>query len=208
MRRERPADEDALRDVVRRAASDGLVVRPVGSGHSFSPLCVTDGVQVDLSAMNQLLSLDPATGVARVQAGMTLRDLSIALHARGRALENLGDIDQQTVAGALATATHGTGAAFGNLSTTDGRWPPGHRGRSVLDLTDPSEPDLLLAARVSLGSLGVLSEVSLETVPHSGCTSARSHVCWRDVLAGSRRAGLRARPRRHLRRPVLAGGRW
>jgi L-gulonolactone oxidase len=111
-----PADEAGVVDAVRRAAADGLVVRPCGTGHSFTPLCVTDGVQLDLRGLSRLVDLD-ADGVARVQAGMTLHDLSLALHAHGRALENLGDIDKQTVSGALATATHGTGAAFGNLST-------------------------------------------------------------------------------------------
>ena len=111
----RPATEDELAEGVRAAASDGLVVRPVGSGHSFTPLCVTDGVQVDLSRLDRLLDVDDA-GVATAQAGITLHALSAALHQRGRALENLGDVDTQTLAGALATGTHGTGGAFGNLS--------------------------------------------------------------------------------------------
>ena len=160
----RPATEDELAEGVRAAASDGLVVRPIGSGHSFTPLCVTDGVQVDLSRLDRLLDVDDA-GVATAQAGITLHALSEALHQHGRALENLGDVDTQTLAGALATGTHGTGAAFGNLSaqmvggrlvTADG---------TVVDLADESVFDLLLAARVSLGALGVLSEVRVQTVP-------------------------------------------
>jgi FAD-linked oxidoreductase len=162
-RRERPADEAQLVDAVRRAAADGLTVRPVGSGHSFGALCVTDDVQIDLSLLDRVLDVDPACGVARVQAGITLHALSLALHAGGRALANLGDIDRQSLAGALATATHGTGERFPNLSaqmvggrlvTADG---------SVVDVG--SDPELLRAARVSLGALGVLSEVQLETVP-------------------------------------------
>ena len=80
-------------------------------------------------------------GVARVQAGMTLHDLSLALHAHGRALENLGDIDKQTVAGALATATHGTGAKYRNLSSAlvDGRLVTADG--TVHRLADPSLPD-------------------------------------------------------------------
>src|SRR4051795_5311023 len=104
-RRERPSDEAEVADVVRRAAADGLTVRAVGSGHSFGPLCVTDGVHVDVSRLDRVLDVDDE-GVARVQAGITLHGLSRALHTRGRALENLGDIDRQTLAGALATATH------------------------------------------------------------------------------------------------------
>jgi FAD-linked oxidoreductase len=160
----RPGSVDELVDAVRRAASDGLVVRPVGSGHSFSPLCVTDDVQVDVSRLDELLGVDPATGIARVQAGITLRRLSAELHLRGRALANLGDVDTQTVAGALATGTHGTGAAFPNLSAAvvGGRLVAADGAVHHLDGADG---DLLLAARVSLGALGVLSELHLQTVP-------------------------------------------
>jgi FAD-linked oxidoreductase len=159
----RPATEDELADGVRAAASDGLVVRPVGSGHSVTPLCVTDGVQVDVARLDRLLDVDEA-GVATAQAGITLHALSAALHQRGRALENLGDVDTQTLAGALATGTHGTGEAFGNLSArmVGGRLVTA--AGTVLDV-EAQDADLLRAARVSLGALGVLSEVRLQTVP-------------------------------------------
>jgi FAD-linked oxidoreductase len=178
---ESPGDEAGVVDAVRRAAADGLVVRPLGTGHSFTPLCVTDGVQLDLRALNQLVGVD-ADGVARVQAGMTLHDLSLALHARGRALENLGDIDKQTVSGALATATHGTGVGFGNLSTQllGGRLVTADG--SVLDVGDDAE--LLAAARVSLGALGVLTELSLRTVPAFRLHKVESVRRLPDVLAG------------------------
>ena len=160
----RPSSEHELADGVRRAADEGLVVRPVGSGHSFTPLCVTDGVQVDLGGLDGVLDVDPGTGVARVPAGITLHRLSAELHRHGRALQNLGDVDTQTLAGALATGTHGTGAAFANLSAgmVGGRLV--RADGTVVDLS--AEPDdVLLAARVSLGALGVLSEVHLQTVP-------------------------------------------
>ena len=113
---------------------------------------------------------------------MTLHDLSLALHARGRALENLGDIDKQTVSGALATATHGTGAAFGNLSTqmVGGRLVTADG--SVLDVGGDAE--LLAAARVSLGALGVLTEVSLRTVPSFRLHKVESVRRLPDVLPG------------------------
>ena len=134
------------------------------------------------------------TGVARVQAGITLHDLSLALHQRGRALQNLGDIDRQTLAGALSTATHGTGESFGNLSTqmVGGRLVTADG--TVRELADPATrtPDLLRAARVSLGALGVLSEVSLQTVP-----AFRLHKRRAAAAAGrrARRAGRAGRRR-------------
>ena len=193
VRQERPADEAALVEVVQRAAADGLVLRPVGSSHSFGGLCVTDGVQVDLSRLDRVLGLDPATGVARVQAGITLHDLSLALHARGRALQNLGDIDRQTLAGALSTATHGTGGAFGNLSSqmVGGRLVTAVG--AVRELADPDDPagsddpdrfDLLRAARVSLGALGVLSEVWVQTVPAFRLRKREQPRRLADVLTG------------------------
>lgn len=160
----RPSSEQQLADGVRRAAAEGRVIRPIGSGHSFTPLCVTDGVHVDLAAMGRVLRVDLRTGVARVQAGITLHRLSAELHRHGRALENLGDVDTQTLAGALATGTHGTGAGFANLSA---RMVGGRlvlADGSVVDL-EPGPDDVLRAARVSLGALGVLSEVHLQTVP-------------------------------------------
>jgi L-gulono-1,4-lactone dehydrogenase len=161
----RPAGEDELAAGVVRAAADGLVVRPIGTGHSFTALCVTDDCQVDLTAMDRVLAVDEQTGVARVQAGITLHRLSAELHARGRALENMGDVDVQTVTGALSTGTHGTGAAFGNLSSrmVGGRLVTA--AGDVVDLATDADGDLLRAARVSVGALGVLSEVSLQTVP-------------------------------------------
>ena len=163
----RPATEDELAEGVRAAASDGLVVRPVGSGHSFTPLCVTDGVQVDLSRLDRLLDVDDA-GVATAQAGITLHALSAALHQHGRALENLGDVDTQTLAGARATGTHGTGEAFGNLSVQMVGCRLVTAAGTVVDIADDgaaADADLLRAARVSLGALGVMSEVRVQTVP-------------------------------------------
>ena len=159
----RPRSEDELSDAVRRAAADRLVVRPVGSGHSFSPLCVTDDVQLDVSLLDGTVQVDDGSGVATLPAGLTLRRVSAELHARGRALASLGDVDTQTVAGALATGTHGTGGAFGNLSAAmvGGRLVAADG--VVHDLA--TGPEVLLAARVSLGALGVLSQVQVQTVP-------------------------------------------
>jgi len=106
---ERPASAEQAAAVVRRSVAAGRPVRVAGSGHSFTGAALTDGTLVLLERMDRPIAVEPATGLVRVQAGITLRTLNEHLAAHGLALENLGDIDAQTLAGALATATHGTG---------------------------------------------------------------------------------------------------
>ena len=161
---EKVASEAELVSVVDRARREGLRVRAVGAGHSFTDICCTDGVIVDLSAMRRLVEFDGESGLVTVEAGITIHALAEQLAVYGLALENQGDIDAQTLGGAIATATHGTGRRFGNLSsrvvacrmvTGDGR----------VRVFDESTPEELKAARVSLGALGIISSVTLQTVP-------------------------------------------
>src|SRR3954469_824713 len=155
-----PGSEDEVAQIVRRG--DGPI-RVAGSGHSFTDVVLTDGVLLHLDRMAALDRVDGE--VAHVQAGMTLHALGPALAAHGLGLENQGDIDAQTVAGALATGTHGTGQTYRNLSANvvgmrlvDGRG-------NVVELTDPED---LRAARVSVGALGVVTEVAIRCVPLFG----------------------------------------
>jgi L-gulono-1,4-lactone dehydrogenase len=179
---ERPATEEQLCDLVARHASAGRTIRAVGSGHSFTDIALTDDVMVDLSRLHRPLTVDPVTGVVRAGAGMTLHDLAGQLHQHGLALENQGDIDAQTVAGALSTGTHGTGARFGNLSSrvTGGRLVTATG--DVVELAGDPDPDLLPAARVSLGALGVLTEVELRAVPAFRVHKVEEVLPLRDVL--------------------------
>ncbi len=98
--------------VVLEARERGLTVKAVGSGHSFTPVAVTDGVLVQLDRLRGIVSADVPSGVVRVRAGTPLHQLNDALAAVGLAMPNLGDIDRQTISGALGTGTHGTGARF------------------------------------------------------------------------------------------------
>src|SRR6202030_121043 len=95
----------------------GWRVRVAGSGHSFSDIACTDGLMLSLERLDRVLDVDRETASVRVQAGITIHELSRRLLEHGLALENLGDIDIQSVAGAIATATHGTGARLGNIPT-------------------------------------------------------------------------------------------
>jgi len=140
-------------------------VKAAGRGHSFSDCACTDGTMVDLRAMNRVLDADPASGLVRVQAGITLHDLGIALARHGLALENQGDIDAQALGGALGTATHGTGVAFPNLPASVEGMRLVTASGDVHELSVQRDPDGLRAARVSLGALGIVSEVTLRAVP-------------------------------------------
>ena len=113
---ERPRTLEELIEAVGRAADRGLTAHAPGSGHSFTEAALTDGAMIRIEALNRVLDADRDSGLVKVEAGITLRDLSAALWERGLAMENLGDIDRQTLAGAISTATHGTGAEFRNLS--------------------------------------------------------------------------------------------
>lgn len=154
-----PATEEQLARFF--ATSHGLL-RPVGSGHSFSPLVPTDGHLVVIDQLTGLLAQDEGRHLATFAAGTRLSDMGPVLAGVGQGMLNLPDIDRQTLAGATATATHGTGIDFKCLSgyvtglrliTVDG---------GVRDLDTSSEPDLFAAACVSLGALGVVSRMTLQ----------------------------------------------
>jgi L-gulonolactone oxidase len=143
-----------------RAVTGAERVKVAGAGHSFTDIACTDGVMVDMSAMRRMLGVDG--NEVTVEAGITLHDLGEELLGRGLAMENQGDVDPQTVAGAISTATHGTGGRFGNLSSQV-------VGIRLVDGTgevrELREGDELRAARVSLGALGAIAAVTLRCVP-------------------------------------------
>jgi L-gulonolactone oxidase len=113
---ERPTSEPALAELVRRSAQRGLTVRAVGSGHSFTDCACTEGVMVDMTGLQQILDIDSASGRVTVEAGAKLHGLGPVLAEHGLALENQGDIDRQSISGAISTATHGTGAKLQNIA--------------------------------------------------------------------------------------------
>jgi L-gulonolactone oxidase len=147
---------------VRRAAEAGHVVRVVGAGHSFNDAVVTEGVLLSLDAMDAVLDVDRESGRVRVQAGIRLHALADALAEHGLALENLGDVNVQSIAGAISTGTHGTGAQLPNVSAQVAAVQLVDGAGEVHELTGG---DALRAARVSVGALGVITEVTLRCVP-------------------------------------------
>jgi FAD-linked oxidoreductase len=161
----RPTTEEELVDIVRRAAARGERVKAVGSGHSFTGVALTDGCLVAFDRYSHIVSSDASKGTVTVQAGMPLHRLNVELRARGLALENLGDIAYQTIAGAISTGTHGTGRSLGGLATqvTGLRLISGDG--SLIDCSAETEPAVFHAARVGLGALGMISTVTLRCPP-------------------------------------------
>ena len=162
---ERPGSVAELQELVRRAADAGQKVRAAASGHSFTDTACTDGVMVRLDRMNRVLEVDRDRGLAKVEGGIVIRDLSERLYEQGLALENLGDIDVQTISGAISTATHGTGERLRNISSQVEALELVTAEGSIVECSRESDPDLWRAARVGVGSLGVISALTLRCVP-------------------------------------------
>ncbi len=162
---ETPGSTSEVADAVKSAVSAGLTVKAVGSGHSFSGAAVANGLQLRLDALDGVVEVDSASGLVTVEAGIPLHRLNAALAEHGLAMEILGDIDRQTVAGAISTGTHGSGRAFGSISTQVRGLELVLADGSVVVCSETERPELLDAARVSIGALGVITKVTLQCVP-------------------------------------------
>ena len=160
---EHPASTAEVVQLLGVARSQGLRVKVYGAAHSFTPIAATDGVLLRLDRMNRLLAHDTTTGRVRVQAGISLRALNPALLALGLALPNLGDVDPQSVAGAISTGTHGTGARLHGIAAAVVGIQLVTAEGEVVEI-DEQHP-WFGAARVSLGALGIVTEVTLQCVP-------------------------------------------
>jgi L-gulonolactone oxidase len=159
----RPRGVGELSEVVGRAGSQGRQVTTVGSGHSFTPAALSDDLLLDISGISGVISADRGSGLVEVAAGTILADLNRELDRVGLALPNLGDIDRQTIAGAVSTGTHGTGRDLPNISAQIEAIRIMAADGTVNEFGPGS--DELLAARVAVGSLGVITAVTLRTVP-------------------------------------------
>jgi L-gulonolactone oxidase len=160
---ETPASEAEVAEAVRRAAAAGRPVRVAGAGHSFTDAACTDGHLLSLHRMGRVLRTDGE--LAEVEAGASIRALGPALAEHGLALENQGDVDPQSIAGAISTATHGTGARFRNISAQVEALRLVTASGEVVDCDAGRDPDVFRAARVAIGALGVLTRVTLRCAP-------------------------------------------
>jgi L-gulono-1,4-lactone dehydrogenase len=178
-----PRGVDEIVEAVKLAADDGQRIKPIGTGHSFTGIGRPEQVQLVLDRHADLVSLDTGSGLVTVQSGVTLKRLNRLLAEAGLGLTNLGDIEDQTVAGAMATGTHGTGARFGGLASqlrgmelvlADGR---------VLTCSATENPEIFAAARVNLGALGVVSSLTLQAEPAFALRAEESSLPLAEVLS-------------------------
>ncbi len=179
----RPTSPEEVADAVVAARAAGLRVKMAGSGHSFTDIAATDGVLLDPTGLTGLLSVDREAMTVTALAGTTLRQLNAALDVLGLALHNMGDVDPQTLAGALSTGTHGSGGVTSSLSgQLEALTVVGADGvERAAGRTD--SPDLFDAARVGLGALGVLTTVTFRVEPAFVLEAEERPMSWHEVLA-------------------------
>ena len=180
-----PGTDAELADALRGAHQASQAVRMVGGGHSFSPLVASDGLIVSLDKLQGVIAVDTEARIARVRAGTRLWALGDALAAHGLAMENLGDINVQSLAGATSTGTHGTGIAFGNLATQIVGMKFLRADGSEASASAAEDPALFAGGRIGLGSLGVLTEISLRLVPSYRLHLERDTMDLEECLARS-----------------------
>lgn len=160
-----PASVEELSAAVRKAADDGLRVKAVGTGHSFTAAAATDGVLIRPQLLTGIRNIDREAGTVTVEAGTPLKRLNVALAREGLSLTNMGDIMEQTVSGATSTGTHGTGRDSASIAaqikglelvTADG---------SLLSCSEEENPDVFAAARVGIGALGIVTAITFSVEP-------------------------------------------
>lgn len=175
------SDEEAI-EAVRFAIREGLAVRVVGAGHSFTPLVATGGLLIDLSQNTGITGTDKERRRVRAKAGTPIHDFGDPLWAAGLALKNQGDIDKQAIAGALSTGTHGSGIELGSFSSAL-RWVRLINGQGEVVEMGEDQLDHLRAAQVALGTLGVFLEVELEVADAYWLQEDISYPSWAETIS-------------------------
>lgn len=177
-----PTTDEEVVDIVRFAIREGLQVRVVGAGHSFTPLVQTGGVLVDLSGLSGITEVTTETKRARVRGGTPISDIGDDLWNLGFALSNQGDIDQQSISGAISTGTHGSGIELGSFSASL-RWVRLVNGHGEIVEIGEDKIDELHAAQVALGTLGIFLEVELQVVDRYYLQEQISYPSWSETVS-------------------------
>ncbi|WP_232819001.1 D-arabinono-1,4-lactone oxidase [Homoserinimonas sp. OAct 916] len=161
----RPTSVAGVQRAIETARARGITVKAVGAGHSFTAIAEAPGVQLDLTRLTGLIDVDQARRRVRLLAGTCLRDIPELLAPYALAMENLGDIDSQSISGAISTGTHGTGASFGGIATQVVAALVVTASGDLLRIDENQNSELLPALSLGLGALGILVEVTLQCVP-------------------------------------------
>jgi FAD-linked oxidoreductase len=159
-----PRSEAEVVDLVQQTYNRRGVIRTFGAGHSWSPVVLTSDTLVNLDKLKRLIAVDQARLRATIQAGARIKEVIKILRKNGLGMKNLGSIKEQSIAGAISTATHGTGLDFGNLSTQVVAMKLVNGRGELRTISEERDPELMAAARTSLGALGIITEVTLQAV--------------------------------------------
>jgi FAD-linked oxidoreductase len=178
-----PRSADEVAAAVRKAADAGLTVRMTGAGHSFTGAAIAAGVLLRPTGLTALRSVDTASGLVTAEAGLTVRRLNELLDDHGLALANLGDIQEQTLAGAIQTGTHGTGREVAGLAAQIAGLELVLADGGIVTCSRAERPDLFDAARVSVGALGVVTAITWRTVPAFLLRAREEPMTWDEVLS-------------------------
>jgi FAD-linked oxidoreductase len=177
-----PRSADEVAAAVTAAADDGLTVRMVGTGHSFTGAALTEGVLLRPEGLTALRTVDAERGLVTAEAGMTLRAFNDHLAGHGLALANMGDIQEQTLAGATQTATHGTGREAAGLVSQIAALELVLADGTTVTCSRERRPDLFDAARAGLGALGIVTAITWHTVPAFTLRAREEPMPWPEVL--------------------------
>jgi L-gulono-1,4-lactone dehydrogenase len=169
---------------VHTASAQGLTVKAIGTGHSFTAVAATDGIRLLPGGMTRIRAVDLAAGLVTVEAGMQLEDFCVSLARLGVALTNMGDIAVQTVAGATSTGTHGTGRESAAMSAQIAALEMVLADGSVVTCSASERPELFAAARVGLGALGIITAITFSVEPAFRLRAVEKPMRWDDVLDG------------------------
>src|SRR5918999_210535 len=178
-----PRSADEVATAIRQEADAGLTVRMTGTGHSFTGAAIAAGVLLRPAGLTARRSVDTASGLVTAEAGLTLRRLNGMLDDHGLALANMGDIQEQTLAGAIQTGTHGTGREVAGLAAQIAGLELVLADGGIVTCSRAERPDLFDAARVSVGSLGVVTAITWRTVPAFLLLAREEPMTWDEVLS-------------------------
>ncbi len=178
----KPKSEKEVVEAVKGALKKKQKIRVMATGHSFTPIIETDGLLLDLENIRGVKAVDPKKHRAFVGSGTPISELGDPLWEKGLALINQGDIDAQRIAGAISTGTHGSGISFGSFSSVLKSCRIVTGTGQVIEINE-NNPDLLHAAQVSVGMLGVMVGMELQVTKRYNLKEHISHEPFKDVMS-------------------------